>query len=211
MPMSLLPEDHLIATRATLIHRLKDWQDQSGWQDFFDTYSRLIFTLAVKSGLTAEEARDIVQETTLAVAKQMPTFQYDPSIGSFKSWLLTMTRWRILDHIRKKNQTPQAFYEEAPEGETQALDKIADPASLNLNGLWETEWADNLLTVAVAKVKRQVAPEKFQIFDFYVNKGWSPEDVASCFDIETSQVYLIKHRIAEMIKAEVERLDKASE
>lgn len=209
--MSLLPEDHLIATRATLIHRLKDWQDQTGWQDFFDTYSRLIFTLAVKSGLTIEEARDVVQETTLAVAKQMPTFQYDPSIGSFKSWLLTMTRWRILDYIRKKNQSPLAVQEEVPEGETEAINKIADPASLNLNAMWEAEWDGNLLNVAVDKVKRQVAPEKFQVFDFYVNKGWSPEDVASCFGVEISQVYLIKHRIAEMIRAEIRRLGQESE
>ena len=209
--MSLLPEDHLIATRATLIHRLKDWQDQSGWQDFFDTYSRLIFTLAIKAGLTVEEARDVVQETTLAVAKQMPTFQYDPSIGSFKSWLLTMTRWRILDYIRKKNQSPLAVQEEVAEGETEAINKIADPASLNLNAIWEAEWDGNLLAVAVDKVKRQVGPEKFQVFDFYVNKGWSPEDVASCFGVEISQVYLIKHRISEMIRTEVRRLGKESE
>jgi len=29
------PMDELIPTRATLIQRLKDWQDQSSWQDFF--------------------------------------------------------------------------------------------------------------------------------------------------------------------------------
>jgi hypothetical protein len=28
----------LIPTRRTLLTRLKDWGDQGGWQEFFDTY-----------------------------------------------------------------------------------------------------------------------------------------------------------------------------
>ena len=64
--------DELIPTRATLLHRLKDWQDQSSWQQFFDTYWKLIYSFALKSGLTEQEAQDAVQETLLAVAKRMP-------------------------------------------------------------------------------------------------------------------------------------------
>jgi hypothetical protein len=96
------PMDELIPTRATLIQRLKDWQDQSSWQDFFDTYWKLIYGVALKGGLTAAEAQDVVQETMISVAKHMPTFEYDPAIGSFKTWLLNMTRWRITDQLRKR-------------------------------------------------------------------------------------------------------------
>ena len=42
--------DDLIATRTTLIDRLKNWQDQSSWQSFFDSYWRLIYGVARKSG-----------------------------------------------------------------------------------------------------------------------------------------------------------------
>src|SRR5208283_65702 len=100
------PMDELIPTRATLIQRLKNWRDQSSWQDFFDTYWKLIYGVARKGGLTAAEAEDVVQETLISVAKHMPTFKYDPSIGSFKSWLLNMTRWRIRDQFRKRRQLP---------------------------------------------------------------------------------------------------------
>jgi hypothetical protein len=93
---------------------------------------------------------------------------------------------------------------------SQAINTIADPTSLDLKAMWEAEWENNLLAVAMDRVKRQVAPEKFQVFDFYVNKGWLPEDVASSFGVETSQVYLIKHRITEMIMAEVRCLGKES-
>src|SRR5580765_5869827 len=95
-------QDELIPTRATLIYRLKDWQDQSSWQEFFDTYWKLIYGVARKAGLTDAEAQDVVQETLVSVSKHMPTFNYDPALGSFKAWLLNMTRWRIIGQFRKR-------------------------------------------------------------------------------------------------------------
>ena len=41
------------------------------WKDFFDTYWRLIHGLAIKAGLNDAEAQEVVQETIIAVAKQM--------------------------------------------------------------------------------------------------------------------------------------------
>ena len=88
-------EDELIPTRASLLGRLKDLGNDASWQEFFDTYFRLIYGVARKSGLSEAEAHDAVQETMIAVAKHMPGFTYDSANGSFKAWLLKLTRWRI--------------------------------------------------------------------------------------------------------------------
>ncbi|MGA2786557.1 MAG: sigma-70 family RNA polymerase sigma factor [Verrucomicrobiota bacterium] len=203
------PMDELIPTRATLIQRLKDWQDQSSWQDFFDTYWKLIYGVALKGGLTAAEAQDVVQETMISVAKHMPTFVYDPAIGSFKTWLLNMTRWRITDQLRKRGPAYAAGHpasEDTATG-TRTVDKVVDPASPALDALWNAEWEKNLLDAAMSKIKRQLDPQKYQIFDLYVNKGWPPEKVAASFGISVDQVYLAKHRTTELIKEEVKRLE----
>src|SRR5438128_1091731 len=110
--------DELIPTRASLLTRLKDWQNQSSWQDFFDTYWKLVYGVARKGGLNDAEAQD------------------------------------------------------------------------------------------VAKVKPRLDPEKYQIFDFYVNKDWPPEKVAERFRVSVDQVYLTKHRVTEAIRSEVERLEQ---
>jgi RNA polymerase sigma-70 factor (ECF subfamily) len=203
------PMDELIPTRATLIQRLKNWQDQSSWQDFFDTYWKLIYGVAVKGGLTEAEAQDVVQETMISVAKHMPTFQYDPAIGSFKTWLLNMTRWRITDQFRKRG--PFAAGQTASEDTTTGtctVEKVVDPASLDLDALWDAEWEKNLLEAAMAKVKRRLDPQKYQIFDLYVNKEWAPEKVAAAFGVSVDQVYLAKHRATELIKEEIKRLER---
>jgi RNA polymerase sigma factor (sigma-70 family) len=207
--MTSQPTDEMIPTRATLLLRLKDWQDQASWQDFFDIYCKLIHRVAVKGGLTKTEAEEVVQETMIAVARNMHDFKYDPANGSFKAWLLNLTRWRIADQFRKRKD----FDEIMPPSEETSLGIVTtpepvDPASENLDAFWEAEWEINLLEAAVAKVKRGLEPEKYQIFDFNVNKGWSSEKVAAAFGIPVEHVYKAKHRVTEQIKQEVERLQK---
>jgi RNA polymerase sigma-70 factor (ECF subfamily) len=151
----------------------------------------------------------VVQETMISVAKHMPTFEYDPAIGSFKSWLLNMTRWRITDQLRKRGPlaADQSFSEDTAT-RTHTVDKVVDPAGPDLDALWDEEWEKNLLDAAMAKVKRRLDPQKYQIFDLYVNKEWAPEKVAATFGISVDQVYLAKHRTMELIKEEVKRLER---
>ena len=92
----------LAATRRSLVDRLVNWDDQKRWQEFFDTYWRLIYSTARKAGLTDAEAQEVVQETVITVAKKIDKLKYDPAIGSFKGWLLQITRWRIVDQFRKR-------------------------------------------------------------------------------------------------------------
>jgi RNA polymerase sigma factor (sigma-70 family) len=207
LPMAQLA-DELIPTRTTLLERLKDWRDDSSWRDFFDIYWKLIYGVAIKGGLTKEEAQDVVQETMLTVAKQMPDFKYDRKAGSFKSWLLNTTRWRIADQFLKRDvlAVSHSPSDDADTG-TRTADKMIDPASQDMNMLWDAEWETNLLEAAIMKVKRRLDPQKYQIFDFSVNKEWPPEKIAEAFSIPIAQVYLAKHRATAMIKEEVEKMN----
>lgn len=203
------PKDEIIPTRATLIARLKDWEDQASWQEFFDIYWKLIYGVARKAGLSDDEAQEVVQETLVSVSKHMPNFDYDPKIGSFKGWLLTMTRWRIIGQFRKRK--PRQHAEPPPEeeeGRTRMIDKVPDPDGNVLDEMWEREWQVNLLEAATANVKKSMDPQKYQIFDLYVNKECSPEQVAAQFGVSTNLVYVTKHRVTDAIRQEVERLEQ---
>jgi len=202
-------DDEFIPTRATLIDRLKNWQDQASWQDFFDTYWKLIYGLARKFGLNEEDAQDVVQETLVSVANHMPNFQYDPKLGSFKAWLRTLIRWRISDHLRKRAPaTTVPLQGDTKTGEDSfAVKELPDKNSQTMDQFYEQEWQKSVLDAAIAKVKRKLDPQKYQVLDFYVNKEWAPEKVAAAFNISVDQVYLAKHRVTELIKAEAKRLE----
>lgn len=200
--------DELIPTRASLIDRLKNWQDQSSWQEFFDIYWKLIYGVARKAELSDAEAQDVVQETMASVAKHMPTFKYDPKIGSFKAWLLNMTRWRITDQLREREPLDDHRSSSDDATGTGTVEKVVDPASQDLDEFWEIEWEKNLVEAAIAKVKRRVDPQTYQLFDFYVNKEWSPEKVGARFGVSVDLVYMAKHRVIAMLKEEIRRLEK---
>ena len=94
--------DEFIPTRQSLLVRLKNWEDQASWKDFFETYWRLIYGAALKAGLTETEAQEVVQETVITVAKGLRKSELDPARGSFKGWLLHTTRWKIADQFRTR-------------------------------------------------------------------------------------------------------------
>src|ERR1700722_18015711 len=137
----------LTATRTTLLQRLKNWQDQASWQDFFDTYWKLIYGLARKFGLNEEDAQDVVQDTMVSVANNMPNFKYDPKLGSFKSWLRTLIRWRISDQIRKRGPLSTVSIQAESESgdESLALKELPDKDGQTMDQFYEQEWQKNVL------------------------------------------------------------------
>jgi RNA polymerase sigma-70 factor (ECF subfamily) len=197
-------------TRRSLLTRLKRWDNQQSWQDFFNTYWKLIHSVAVKSGLTEHEAQDVVQETIITVAKRIPAFNYDPALGSFKGWLLTIVRWRIADQFRKR--APFAEHGTAEtEGEdsrrTGTLDRIPDPAGLGLESIWDQEWRENVVSAACERVKRHVSAKQYQIFDLYVLKEWPVRKVCDTMKVSATQVYLARHRVSKLLKKESTRIE----
>src|SRR5688500_8966982 len=158
------PEE-LIPTRHSLLTRLKDREDEASWQDFFNTYWKLIYGVAVKSGLTDQEAQEVVQETVITVARRIPEFRYDPDICSFKTWLLNLTRWRIVDHARKREPDANVGGRRTDgTARTPTSERLADPAGMELGRGWDDEWEQYILEAAIDRVKKQVRPEQFQIF-----------------------------------------------
>src|SRR5436190_983260 len=181
--------DELIPTRQSLLSRLKDWNDQESWRDFFDTYWKLIYGAALKAGLTDAEAQDVVQETVLSVLKKMSEFQYDAEKGSFNNWLLRLTSWRITDQYRKRQKaiSHDTSDDDGPPS-TSTIERIADPVSLQLEATWEEDWKKNLVDAAIERVKKKIDPKQFQIYDLHVVKKWSVSKVAQTLKVNTARV-----------------------
>ena len=199
----------LLPTRRSLLSRLKNWDNHDSWREFFNTYWRLIYDVARKAGLDDAEAQDTVQETLISVAKEMPGFRYDPERGSFKGWLLLVTRRRIADQLRKRYRAGEG--KKLNPDDTAVAAEIAAQADESvpaLDAVWEGEWKTHLLQAALARVKREVKPEHFQMFELHALKGFAASAVAKALGVSTVNVYVTRHRIAGLIRKEVKRLEK---
>lgn len=191
-----------IATRRSLLSRLRNWGDERSWEEFVHAYGRLIHAVALKSGLSDAEAQDVVQETFLSVARKMPDFHYDPARGSFKAWLLKLTSWRVTDQFRRRQAVRR--HEVDCADKTGLLESLPDPrVESELSAIWAAEWERNRLSVALERVRRQVSPRQFQIYQLHVLQDWSPEKVGKVLGVNRAQVYLAKHRVGARLKREL--------
>src|SRR5437763_436641 len=198
----------LLATRRSLVDRLANWDDRKRWQEFFDTYWKLIYSAARKSGLTDAESQEVVQETIITVAKNIGKLRYDPAVGSFKGWLLNITRWRIADQFRKRTPDTQPHRSIDETRLTATMDRLVGQDGRDLNQIWDDEWKQNLLATALTRLKKKIDPKQFQIFDCYVQKQWPAQKVAERLRVNVGQVYLARHRVSALLKKEIKALKK---
>lgn len=198
-------------TRRSLLTRLKNWDDQAGWREFMDRYGRLIFSVARRSGLSAEEAEDIVQETLVAVARRIPSFRYQGDKGSFKAWLMMIVRSRIIDLRRRKGCRVQdaGALPAGEAGETAVEARVPQGEDeFGHEAIWQAEWESHVLAAAMARVKERVSPRHFLAFRLCADQGQSPSQVARTLGISLPRVYLIRHRVGRLVAEEIRKLSQ---
>ena len=138
----------------------------------------------------------------------MPTFEYRPKQCSFKGWLKHVTRLRIIDQLRKRQ--PNHYPMHSPQNEsrnTRTVDRIEDPKGIELERIWDDEWESNLVDIAMERVKKQVNPEHYQMFYMSAVQGIGTREVASMLGKGVGQVYLVRHRVAKLVKKQKQILE----
>jgi RNA polymerase sigma factor (sigma-70 family) len=192
-----------LPTRSSLLSQLRDPADDAAWRAFTADYGRLIHQVCLRAGLQHQEAEDIHQETLIAVANQMPRFQYDRGKGPFKGWLARVTRNHIADYLTKKTREARklalAANAESPNHEN------------NLEAAWEAEWQQHLLQRALARVREKVSPRNLQIFQMASTEGWTTEEIVKALGVNRAQVYLSKLRVGRLFAKEITALKEELE
>jgi RNA polymerase sigma-70 factor (ECF subfamily) len=125
---------------------------------------------------------------------------------------MLITRQRIIWQLRKR--LPSHFRTVGSDDDTartSTVERIAESNAVDLDALWDQEWQKNLMAAALERVKRQVSPRQFQIFDLYVLQNWAVTEVARILRVNAAHVYLAKHRISRLLKKEVAKLERGQE
>jgi RNA polymerase sigma-70 factor (ECF subfamily) len=88
---------------STLLRQVQAGHEEA-LQQLHKRYAPLVFHLACR-GLDRAAAEEIVQDTFLSVWRRAADF--DPSRGSFRTWLLSIGHHRMLDELRSRSRRPQ--------------------------------------------------------------------------------------------------------
>ena len=93
----------------------------------YDRYSTLVFSVSLRVLRDTHLAEDVVQEVFLRLWRQ-PT-SYDPARGRFISWLMSVTRNRSLDELRRvtRRMRSEDVEDDEPGHELPATGHLSDP------------------------------------------------------------------------------------
>src|SRR5689334_3141883 len=84
---------------VTLMHRVRD-QDERALEELVHRFERPLYSLAYRVTGSDRFAEDVVQEVFVTVWRDAN--RYDPLRGAVSSWLLTMTRFKAIDLLRRE-------------------------------------------------------------------------------------------------------------
>ena len=115
------------------------------------------------------------------------------------------------DQLRKRlpsaRKSPTA--DDAP-SQTATIERVPDPAEMELGAVWDQEWEAALLAAAVARIKPHVNLKQWPIFDLHVLKAWPAWKVAKSLGVNIGRVWLAKHRVGVRLKHEIKKLAEAT-
>jgi RNA polymerase sigma-70 factor (ECF subfamily) len=94
-------------TSLSLIEGVRD-RDPVKWNRFCDLFSPLIYDWCRRSGVSQDDAPDVMQDFFTSVASSFDSFRRETAGDSFHGWLWTITRHRVLDHFRRLARQPAA-------------------------------------------------------------------------------------------------------
>lgn len=99
--------------------------DRKSFEQFYDRFSRILFTVAYRLLGNKEAAEDVLQEVFVKIWEKAPG--YDPARGKPLTWAVTLTRYRAIDLLRSLRRRGQL--NEEVKHEAQADEQFDDRSS----------------------------------------------------------------------------------
>lgn len=194
----------LTQTHATLLARLGSPADAAqhgqAWGEFLNRYAELIRGFCRRHSLQPNDQDDVLQDVLLSLSKAMPGFQYDPSIGKFRSYLKTV----VLHAIYKKlcqARPGVSLGEMESMAVSQAQTATGDPST---DAQWEQEWRQHHLRQALRVIDAEFSTRDRTLFERYALAGEQPEMLAKETGLTLDAVYQIKSRITRRLSTLIE-------
>lgn len=181
------------STSTQLIARVRQ-NDQDAWNQLVSLYAPLVYRWCRQSNLQTSDATDVVQDVFRAVTANIGSFRRDQPGHSFRAWLRTITRNKVLDHFRREQARPTAT------GGTDAgrvMQQIPQHDETN-----ESKTSDEILLLrnAMELVRQQFEPNTWRAFMLNTIEGQSADQVAQELDMTVQAVWKAKSRVLQRLR-----------
>ncbi len=187
-------------TRASLLLRLQDAEDLAAWDEFASIYGPVVFNVATSRGFQVADAENLVQEVFMSVASSISHWLQRDDRGSFRAWLLRISRNAAVDMI-----TQRATRSLGCDG-NDAVGHLANlPASSELSSALDLEYERMVFQWAAERVRESVAEHTWQAFWLTSVEELSVEAAALKLNTRPGNIYFARSRVMARLKQLVQQ------
>jgi RNA polymerase sigma factor (sigma-70 family) len=193
-------------TRATLIQRVQNQQDDESWEEFIRVYRRYIYAIIRSMNISEHDTEDILQQVLINLWNGLPKMDYQ-KIKRFRSWLSTVTKNCVTDFIRKRTREANRLEKAGKDDTLSYLKTIRLP---EIDSIAEREWEIHLTNLALENIEPLFSGKAVDAFRLSL-AGRSVEDIAAELDLKENSVYRLKNRVKERLILEIRHLRETLE
>ena len=186
-------------TKASLILRLPSADDADAWQEFVSIYEPFVYRFARRGGLQDADARELVQNVLLSVARAVGRWRPDRQRGRFRTWLFRIARNQLLDVLAKQQRSIVAC------GGSGLFDQLNQTLKPGDDQQMRLEHRRELFRWAADRVKSSVNETTWNAFWMTTIQEQTVEVVASELGLTTGAVYIARSRVLARLRDEVQK------
>lgn len=163
------------------------------WRRLQQTYRPLICWWCGRSGIPAQDIDDVAQDVFAALANSLKTFDH----RNFRGFLWTITRHKILDYWRGRNEIPAAC------GGSTMQQVLANVEAESSRRVGAADQATKILFDAVVRmVRAEFSDQDWNAFWEVAVESRPAAEVAAALGMTRNMVYLARTRITRRIREE---------
>lgn len=191
--------DSPTGTSSSLLGRIK--ADEAGaWDRLVTLYAPLLFDWCRRWKLQDQDLADVFQEVFKTLVLHIAEFRKERPSDTFRGWLWTITRNKVLDHFRRRTH-------EAPgAGGSQAGMQLAElpaPKDVPDTDPEEAESLRRLLRRGLDLIRNEFEERTWQAFWRTAVEGKTPRDVAVELSMTSGAVRVAKSRVLQRLREEL--------
>jgi RNA polymerase sigma-70 factor (ECF subfamily) len=189
------------STSSSLLDRVKA-RDDAAWRRLVGVYGHLVLYWCRGAGLRREDRVDICQDVFRAVASNIDGFRRDQVGGSFRGWLRTITRSKVVDHVRRQNRQPAAT------GGSDARDRLLAIPDNDASSVPEASGQEKAILVnqTLDLIRPEFEDRTWQAFWRATAEGQQSGAVAEALEMTPGAVRQAKSRVLRRLREELNEL-----
>lgn len=189
-------------THPSLLLRLRDSRDCGAWREFVALYGELVYRFARKRGLQDADAADVTQIVFHAVSQEIRRLEYDRRRGTFRGWLLVVTRNQVNKYLASRRGTNRPVVQTLNESLIEGF--VAEDEEAKQ---WEYDYQLRAFRLAAERVRLEFTEASWQAFWRTAVEGQGAKAVSESLGMSVGAVYMSRSRVLHRVKAAIAEFD----